>query len=618
MKINISALDNELRVKVGEVASQLGFEMDVNGYAIEAQKGEEFSVKFDGNKFFITYDALNRFFRGLMLVAKSGAKKGFAVNEKCVAEELGIMLDCSRNAVRNLTHLKQIIRNLALMGYNQIQLYTEDTYEVKGEPYFGYMRGRYTISEMKQIDEYAYSYGIEVVPCIQTLAHLNQIFRWRDFGACHDIDDILLIDEPRTYELIEKMFSTLSECFRSRKIHLGMDEAHHIGRGRYEDLHGGVANRSELILKHLNKVVEMAEKYGYKPMMWSDMFFRLAFGGNYYVKDGEDASIPDDVMAKVPQNLRLVYWDYYSREYSTYENMMKSHLKFNREVMFGGGAWTWTGFAPQNAFSFETTKLALQACKNNNINKIMFTMWGDNGAECSALGVLPTLCMASEYLYGNEENYEDAFKALTGISAKDYLTIDIANLVEFDRAPNVNNRCKYMLYNDVVGGILDHASKIGQGAVYAQNAKKLKAVEKNAGEFAYVFKTQRLLCEVLELKFDLGAKIRQAYAAGDKNALKTLVKKNVTPLIKRVNAFYETFREQWMKENKPFGFEVQDYRIGGLIKRIEHCKKMIMDFVNGKCENIALLDENCIDFEPSLREDGAFNSFALNVSTSIM
>ena len=120
MKINISALDNELRVKVGEVASQLGFEMDVNGYAIEAQKGEEFSVKFDGNKFFITYDALNRFFRGLMLVAKSGAKKGFAVNEKCVAEELGIMLDCSRNAVRNLTHLKQIIRNLALMGYNQI------------------------------------------------------------------------------------------------------------------------------------------------------------------------------------------------------------------------------------------------------------------------------------------------------------------------------------------------------------------------------------------------------------------------------------------------------------------------------------------------------------------
>ena len=37
MKINISALDNELRTRVGEVATQLGFEMDVNGYAIEAK-----------------------------------------------------------------------------------------------------------------------------------------------------------------------------------------------------------------------------------------------------------------------------------------------------------------------------------------------------------------------------------------------------------------------------------------------------------------------------------------------------------------------------------------------------------------------------------------------------
>ena len=73
-----------------------------------------------------------------------------------------------------------------------------------------------------------------------------------------------------------------------------------------------------------------------------------------------------------------------------------------------------------------------------------------------------------------------------------------------------------------------------------------------------------------------------------------------------------------MKENKPFGFEVQDYRIGGLIKRVEHCEKMIMDYVNGKSENIALLDEKCLDFYPELIEDGAFNSFALNISTSIV
>ena len=30
--------------------------------------------------------------------------------------------------------------------------YTEDIYEVDGEPYFGYMRGSYTKAEMKEID----------------------------------------------------------------------------------------------------------------------------------------------------------------------------------------------------------------------------------------------------------------------------------------------------------------------------------------------------------------------------------------------------------------------------------------------------------------------------------
>ena len=34
-------------------------------------------------------------------------------------------------------------------------LYTEDTYEVDGQPYFGYMRGRYSKEEMKEIDDFA-------------------------------------------------------------------------------------------------------------------------------------------------------------------------------------------------------------------------------------------------------------------------------------------------------------------------------------------------------------------------------------------------------------------------------------------------------------------------------
>ena len=45
---------------------------------------------------------------------------------------LGVMLDCSRNAVLRPEELYRFIDILAKMGYNTIQLYTEDTYEIDG------------------------------------------------------------------------------------------------------------------------------------------------------------------------------------------------------------------------------------------------------------------------------------------------------------------------------------------------------------------------------------------------------------------------------------------------------------------------------------------------------
>ena len=78
------------------------------------------------------------------------------------------------------------------MGYDTLMLYTEDTYEIDNQPLFGYMRGRYSQKELKELDVYANQYGIELIPCIQTLAHLNTLFRWPEYEKIQDINDILL------------------------------------------------------------------------------------------------------------------------------------------------------------------------------------------------------------------------------------------------------------------------------------------------------------------------------------------------------------------------------------------------------------------------------------------
>ena len=107
---------------------------------------------------------------------------------------LGVMADCSRNAVMTVKTAEKLIDMLSKMGYNTLMLYTEDTYEVDGEPFFGYLRGRYSKEELLSLDKYASEKGIELIPCIQTLAHLGTIFHWQEYAAVNDVNDILLAD----------------------------------------------------------------------------------------------------------------------------------------------------------------------------------------------------------------------------------------------------------------------------------------------------------------------------------------------------------------------------------------------------------------------------------------
>ena len=60
--------------------------------------------------------------------------------------------------------------------------------------------------------------------------------------------------------------------------------------------------------------------------------------------------------------------------------------------------------------------------------------------------------------------------------------------------------------------------------------------------------------------------------------------------------FYNAFKEQWYRENKPNGFEVQDIRIGGLRLRIQHCKERLEAFAEGRIESLSELEEPILDF----------------------
>ena len=516
------------------------------------------------------------------------------MQDKC----FGVMLDCSRDAVMKVEKVKEFANTIKAFGYNALLLYTEDTYEVSGEPYFGYMRGGYTQNELKELDAYLSDIGIELIPCIQTLAHLLHIFKWKPYAGICDTGNILLVDDEKTYELIENIFKTLDKTFTSRRVNIGMDEAHMLGLGKYLDLHG-YHTRFELLKKHLKRVSAIAAKYGFKPMMWSDMYFRVLQDGAYYGIDNrcEEIVMTDEVASQAPPDVDLVYWDYYN-DRNFVDRMVQTHKKFPCRLWFAGGAWSWFGFVPSNAFTQKTMLPAMEVCRDKNIDDIFITMWGDGGKECSFFTLLPSLYAIKKTYDGLPVDKEE-FSRLTGENYDDLMSLDGPN--ELYDVEDPVNPSKYMFYNDLLLGICDTLVVGGECEKLATLTAKYKAAAKRSKKYSYIFESMASFASVLSVKYELGVRLRRAYKEKDDVALAECLA-DMKKLPPRIKAFYKAFGKLWETENKPFGFEVHDQRLGGMIKRIEHCIDKLQKYIAGTLKTIEELEVDLLDFHGNGKE----------------
>jgi hypothetical protein len=373
-----------------------------------------------------------------------------------------------------------------------------------------------------------------------------------------------------------------------------MDEANMLGRGRHLDKHG-YETVNAIMKRHLERICKIAKKYDYELMVWSDMFFRPWNNGKYVIPKKE---IPKEVIDSLPSSVIPVYWDYYQSKISVYDDMLENHKQLSDKTWFAGGAWSWLGFVPFNQFTLKTMIPALHACKEHQIKDIIFTMWGDDGAECSHFSQLPSLFYLAEYARGNtdEASIKAKFKKFCGIDFDEFMQIDCPNnIIEHHGMPA--NPSKYMLYSDCFNDYLDYTVTEGAGEKYKEYAKALHETARKSLKYRYVFDTAAKLCEVLEIKYELGLRTRKAYEAGDKTELKRLAENEYTEVKKRLSVFIRAFEKQWMRDNKPHGFDVQEMRLGALLYRIDSCRRRILSYANGKIDRIEELDEKLLPYK---------------------
>ena len=548
------------------------------------KEGEELSLLMDGERLTVEAPDISAAARGLFLAA-CALRDGRNVPELHQRRHIascGMMLDMSRGGVMTVEAVKGMIDAHAALGLNLMMLYTEDTYTVPEAPYLGYLRGRYTEKELREMDDYAAESGVELVPCVQTLAHLEQFLQWDVNRDIKDNDCVLMIDEPKTYAWIRASLTALRRCFRTNRIHIGMDEAHGVGLGEYYQKHGAV-NRFELLNRHLNRVVDICKELGFKPIMWSDMFYRLGSKNNDYYDT--DAVVPESAIAQIP-DVALCYWDYYHTDEQFYAGMLEGHRKMGKEVVFAGGIWTWSGILPHVRKTNATMYPALRACLKAGIGTVLATSWGDDGCETDYRLALNQLPIYSEHVWMGENctraEVERMGERLTGLSEACFNAMGAFYADDEDRRPG-----KGLFYCDplypLTEGLWDLTG-------YREGLEEgIKTLERHLDDSRceYAWLAMRIALEKLNWVNEL----RPAYLRGDKAVVLTMANEKLPAMREVYVKMMSVWREQWESGRKRNGWETICARLGAVIARLDDVQRILLRWADGTIERVEELDE---------------------------
>ena len=196
---------------------------------------------------------------------------------------------------RTLIRLRQLRYNAALIEYeNRICL---DSLPGTAAP------DAFTHEQIREIVSCAEENGIQVIPLLQSFGHLEYLLKlpaYRQYSELQENVSQLCPLNDAAFELWKKAFLEMRSLHpNSKYFHIGGDETRNLGKcprcAEFAEKH----SREELFFHHIERVCRCVTGEGVRPILWHDM---LARTGRF------------DLLAKLPKETVLFYWEYESRE----------------------------------------------------------------------------------------------------------------------------------------------------------------------------------------------------------------------------------------------------------------------------------------------------------------
>lgn len=217
-----------------------------------------------------------------------------------------LQIDLARQKER-IDFVKSYADFAAECGYNALILYLENAVRTQDTCYFD-KEETYSEEEIREIVSYAESKGLEVIPALENLGHLEKFFMYPQLEALSEIEDYKTqgrgfdrckrgacgcVTNPALNEFMDKYVRDVCALFHSRYVHMGLDEPFDLAvceRCKSEIRKG--TSKTELFLKQVLHTYRLCKSMGKTMMMWDD-FFEYA-----------------DIVEKLPRDIILCNWNY--------------------------------------------------------------------------------------------------------------------------------------------------------------------------------------------------------------------------------------------------------------------------------------------------------------------
>jgi hypothetical protein len=310
-------------------------------------------------------------------------------------ERRGFMLDISRNRVPTMAWLKELIDVLALLRYNELQLYTEHTFAYVEHKVVWEHASPMTAAEIREIDAYCSARGIELVPNQNSFGHVERwlqhdayrhlaespngfehpIAGWRDGGST-------LAPTAESAAFIDTLYKELLPNFTSKMLHIGCDEPWELGQGHSKE-RVDREGKHLLYLEFLNRLFALVDQHDHQAQFWADIIMERP-----------------DLVPQLPKNVTPVIWGYEADSPYAAQCQIAADAGFKGNFYVAPGAGNWNSFSGRLDVARQNITLAAKEGHAHGAKGLLLTAWGDNGHHQPWPTLFPALIMAAQATWG--------------------------------------------------------------------------------------------------------------------------------------------------------------------------------------------------------------------------